>query len=133
MPGTSPPPTFSTSRSCKRHWKRTAGPSLFFAAVVPRRLSSAFRRRRGPARSLAKEEIVQSRADTLEDLDIVQVDSLMDVGLAHDIIGGVVEVLGGEGGLIYRGEARVRLADDMLLGELHASPLALLLATRAAR
>jgi hypothetical protein len=45
---------------------------------------------------------------------VVQGAVLPDEGLAHQIEGGVVEVFGGKGCLVYQGKARVTAGDDVL-------------------
>jgi hypothetical protein len=49
------------------------------------------------------------------DSGVVEVDVLEEEGLAHRVVGQVPEVFGGKGHLIDLLEARVTLADDMLL------------------
>jgi hypothetical protein len=56
----------------------------------------------------------------MEDLSVAQGDALMDEGLAHEVVGGVVAILGGDGRLIDCGNAKVGFADDMPLDELHS-------------
>src|SRR5262249_13037613 len=55
-------------------------------------------------------------------LGVVEIDALMDKGLAHDVVGRIVEVLGDEGGGVNRGEARISTLDDMALNQLHRLP-----------
>src|SRR5690348_14391480 len=56
------------------------------------------------------------------DSSVVEVDVLEEEGLAHRVVGQVPEVSGGKGHLIDPLEARVALADDMLLNQLHPVP-----------
>jgi len=62
--------------------------------------------------------------DLVKDLNVIQVDAVMNEGLAHEVIRCIPQILRGKGGLIDGAVARVTALDDMLLHELHydASP-----------
>jgi hypothetical protein len=62
------------------------------------------------------------RLDQMIDSGVVEVDVLEDEGLAYIVVGQVPEVFGGKGHPIDALEARVTLADDMLLNQLHPVP-----------
>lgn len=47
---------------------------------------------------------------------IVEIDSLEDEGLAHQVIGGIVEILGGKGGLIDLFKPRITSINDRIEG-----------------
>jgi hypothetical protein len=61
------------------------------------------------------------RLDQVIDIGVVEVEVLEDEGLAYIVVGQVPEVLGGPCHFIDGSEARVSLADEMLLHQLHAS------------
>ena len=52
----------------------------------------------------------------------VGVKNLEDEGLAQFVAGGIVEVLGGDGGALDSGKARIAPRDDVPLNELHPQP-----------
>jgi hypothetical protein len=53
--------------------------------------------------------------DAMKDLGIAQIHALVNEGPPHEVVGGVVEVLGRECCCVDGGITWVRLADDMLL------------------
>ena len=59
--------------------------------------------------------------DLVKDLYIVEVDSLKDEGLTHQVIGSVKEVFGGKGGLVDLGKPGIILVNDGLFYQLHVS------------
>jgi hypothetical protein len=73
---------------------------------------------------LARERLVGGVAfDQVINRRVVQVAPLRDEGLAHEVVGGVPEVLGGKGGRIDRAIALILARDDVLFNQSHAQLL----------
>src|SRR5262245_41633584 len=60
--------------------------------------------------------------DAAKDLGRGEVAALVDEGLPHEVVGGVVKALGGEGRRVDGGKAQVRSGVDLLLNQRHRCP-----------
>ncbi len=91
----------------RRHLLKESGPGLI---ELDQHLITDF----------ARQGLVGFRGlDQMIDSGVVEVDVLEEEGLTHRVVGQVPEVFGGKGHPIDPLEARIALADDMLLNQLH--------------
>ena len=55
----------------------------------------------------------------MEDFDVIEIDPLQKEGLPNEVIGGVVEILGGKSGLINLLKTGISSINDGLFHQLH--------------
>src|SRR5215831_11647603 len=53
---------------------------------------------------------------------VVEIATFMNEGLPHDVVGGIVEILGGESGAVNGLESGIGALDDVAFNQLHRRP-----------